>query len=100
MKINEKIGKLVSDCHCMNDGDKRGFDKECYEFSPEELDTLITLIVQECVKLCDIATEQSRETYDKLLAAKEDNACLATALGASYQSKILSKSLKNHFGVK
>ena len=52
MEINPKIGQLITDGYCRNEGDRRGYDEEWYEFSPDELDTLISLIVQECALVC------------------------------------------------
>ena len=43
MNINPKIGQLITDGYCLGDDDRRGFDREWYEFSPDELDTLISL---------------------------------------------------------
>ena len=56
MKINPKIGQLINDCYYIGDGDRRGFDDEWYEFSPDELNTLISLIVVECAEVCKTGT--------------------------------------------
>ena len=51
MKINPKIGQLITDSYCRTEGNRREFDEEWYEFSPDELDTLIALIVNECAEI-------------------------------------------------
>ena len=64
MKINPKIGQMITDGYCLGDSDRRGFDREWYEFSPEELDTLVELIAKECMLLCTCENPDPRDSIE------------------------------------
>ena len=94
--MNENFYKLLPNPFAV---DYIGTDKPIDLYTEKEMLEFANHIVYECMRICDQAAEESRATYEKLLAAGEDNACCATALGASYQAKLLSKGLKNHFEI-
>ena len=64
MLILDKISQLVSEGYHYNDGDRRGFDKEWYEFSAAELDTLMSLIAKQCMLLCTCENPDPRDSIE------------------------------------
>ena len=94
--MNENFYKLLPNPFAV---DYIGTDEPIDLYTEKEMLEFATRIVQECARICDIADEENHATYEELLTAREDNACLATAIGAAYQAKLLSKDLKNYFEV-
>ena len=56
--MNDKIIQLITDGYCIFE------DREWYEFSPDELDTLVELIAKECMLLCTCENPDPRDSIE------------------------------------